>query len=152
MEQTGVQVEDLPDPEQVSPQLQAAVDAGLARVDALVAADPDTVYGDAVEVVALDSPLEVALELCHQSLEYVPDTVRRRAFEAEHADTIRAAAVVTAEQEAVAHKAQQRTAKAAATRAATLAAEAAVASAAIKSSTCPNCFTVRAASGVCGCD
>ena len=136
----------------LTPELQSAVDAALARVDALVAADPELVHGDVVETVALDSPLDVAVAMCEQSMSFIPDTIRRKVFEEENADTIAAAAAVTAERDAVAAKAAQRTQRAAATRAKTLAAEAAVESAALKQATCPQCFTVRAASGVCGCD
>jgi hypothetical protein len=85
-------------------------------------------------------------------MDFVPDTVRRRVFEADNAETIAANALVVAERDAAENKARQRSAKAAATRAATLAKEAAVEKAALKSQTCPRCFQVRAASGVCGCD
>lgn len=139
-------------PEQISPALQEAVDAALARVDAMVAADPDLVHGDAVEAVALASPLDVAVEMCVQSMSFVPDTVRRRVFEHENAETIARAAELTAERDAADRKARQRSERAAATRAVTIAAEAAEQSAALKSKTCPTCFTVRSASGVCGCD
>jgi hypothetical protein len=138
--------------DELTPELQAAVDAALARVDALVAADPDLVHGDAVETVALESPLDVAVAMCEQSMQFVPDTIRRRVFEEENAETIARAAALTAERDAIAAKASQRTQRAAATRAKTLAAEAAVESAALKQATCPKCFTVRAASGVCACD
>ena len=138
---------------QVSPEVQAGVDAAVAEVERRCAADPELVHGDVVEVVALEQDdVDVAVALCVQAMDFVPDTVRQRMFEAEHADTISAAAVVTAEKDAAAQKAKQRSARAAATRAATLAAEAAVQSAAIKSNTCPACFQVRAPSGVCGCD
>ena len=136
----------------VTPELQAAVDAAAARVEALVAANPDLVHGDVVEQVAMDSPLDVAVLLCEQTMDFIPDTVRRRVFEHDNADTIAANALVTAERDAVEAKAKARTRKAAATRAATLAREAEVEKAAIKSATCPSCFQVRAASGVCGCD
>jgi cytochrome P450 len=138
--------------ETVPAEVQEGVDAAVARVDALVAADADLVHGDVVEQVALELPVDVAVELCHQALDYVPDTVRQRLFEAEHADTIAAGAAVRAEQEAVETKAKQRSARAAATRAGTLAAEAAKETAKVRSATCPECFTVRAASGVCACD
>ena len=132
---------------------QAAVDAALARVNEKVTADPELVFGDVVEEVALACPdLDVAVQLCVQAMDFVPDTIRRRVFEEENAETIAANALVTAERDAVEAKAKQRTAKAAATRAATLAREAEVEKAAIKSATCPECFQVRAASGVCGCD
>lgn len=136
----------------LAPELQDAVDAALARVNGIADADPELVFGDVVEQVALDEPLDVAVLLCQQSMDFVPDTVRRRLFEAENADVIAANAVVTAERDATEAKAKARTAKAAATRAATLAREAAVEKAAIKSATCPDCFQVRSASGVCGCD
>ena len=136
----------------VSPELQAAVDAALARVDALVAKDEELVHGDVVEQVALDSPLDVAVQMCEQSMGFVPDTIRQRLFEAEHADTIAAGAAVNAERQAAEEKAQQRSARAAATRAKTLAAEAAAQSATIRSATCPNCFQVRSPAGTCGCD
>ena len=138
---------------ELSAETQAAVDAALQQVDARVDADPELVYGDVVEAVALEQDdLDVAVQLCVQSMDFVPDTIRRRVFEAENADVIAANALVTAERDAVEAKAKQRTAKAAATRAATLAREAEVEKAAIKSATCPDCFQVRAASGVCGCD
>ncbi len=136
----------------IAPETQAAVDAALQRVNVMVDADSDLVYGDVVETVALDCPLDVAVLLCTQSMDFVPDTVRRRVFEDDNADTIAANALVVAERDAVEQKAKQRSAKAAATRAATLAKEAAVDKAALKSQTCPRCFQVRAASGVCGCD
>ncbi|MDQ3610864.1 MAG: hypothetical protein M4D85_04495 [Actinomycetota bacterium] len=136
----------------IAPETQAAVDAALTRVHATVDADSDLVFGDVVESVADDCPLEVAVLLCVQSMDFVPDTVRRRVFEADNAETIAANALVVAERDAVENKARQRSAKAAATRAATLAKEAAVEKAALKSQTCPRCFQVRAASGVCGCD
>lgn len=139
-------------PETVSPELQEAVDAALARVESLVSSDDELVHGDVVEQVALDSPLDVAVQMCEQAMGFVPDTVRQRIFESQHADTIAAGAVVNAERQAAADKAAQRSARAAATRAKTLAAEAATASANIRSATCPNCFQVRSPSGVCGCD
>lgn len=138
--------------DELTPEVQAAVDAALARVDAIVADDPDLVHGDVVETVALESPLDVAVAMCVQSMNFVPDTIRRRVFEHENAETIARAAALTAERDAIAAKATQRTQRAAATRAKTLAAEAAVESAALKQATCPQCFTVRSASGVCGCD
>lgn len=146
-----MEVEDSLD-QGTTPELQAAVDEAAQRVEALVAADPELVHGDAVEQVALDSPLDVAVLLCRQTMDFIPDTVRQRVFEYENADTIAANAVITAERDAVEAKAKARTQKAAATRAATLAREAEVEKAAIKSATCPSCFQVRAASGVCGCD
>ena len=146
MDQTS-SVED-----QISPETQAAVDAALARVDEIVAADPDLVHGDVVEQIALESPLEVAVQMCEQSMGFVPDTIRQRLFEHEHADTIAAGAVLSAERKAAEEKAAQRSARAAATRAKTLAAEAAAQSATIRSATCPDCFQVRSPSGVCGCD
>ena len=136
----------------VAPELQAAVDAAAQRVEALVAADPDLVHGDVVEQVAADVPLDVAVLLCQQTMDFVPDTVRQRVFEHENADTIAANAAVTAERDAVEAKAKARTQKAAATRAATLAREAEAEKAVLKSNTCPDCFQLRAASGVCGCD
>jgi hypothetical protein len=142
-----------PAPDAVAPEVQAAVDAALHQVHSRVDADPDVVFGDAVEAVALEcEDLDVAVQLCVQTMDFVPDTIRRRVFEAENADVIAANAALTAERDAVEAKAKQRTAKAAATRAATLAREAAVEKAAIRSATCPDCFQVRAASGVCGCD
>ena len=158
MDQTALRVDGATgeDPEVhdpgTDPDVQAAVDVARARVDALCAADPELVHGDVVEQVALELPVEVGVELCRQALAFVPDTLRQRLFEAEHADTIRAAAEVTAERDAAAARVAQRSAKAAATRAATLAAEAAAESAAIRSATCPDCFQVRSPSGVCGCD
>lgn len=144
-------LEHTPD-DSVAPETQAAVDEALSRVQQRVTADNDLVFGDVVEEVALTCPLEVAVLLCTQSMEFVPDTVRRRVFESDNAETIAANAVVVAQRDALELKAKQRSAKAAATRAATLAKEAAVEKAALKSQTCPDCFQVRAASGVCGCD
>lgn len=140
------------DTETVTPELQAAVDAAAARVEEIVAADPDLVHGDVVEQVAAEVPLDVAVLLCSQQMDFIPDTVRQRVFEHDNADVIAANALVTAERDAVEAKAKARTQKAAATRAATLAREAEVEKAAIKSATCPDCFQVRSASGVCGCD
>ncbi len=134
-------------------QTQTAVDEALLRVQAQVEADPELVFGDVVEAVALEcDDLDVAVQLCVQTMDFVPDTIRRRVFEAENAEVIAANAALTAERDALEAKAKQRTAKAAATRAATLAREAAVEKEAIRSATCPECFQVRAASGVCGCD
>ena len=138
--------------EQISPELQADVDAALAKVEALVSKDDELVHGDIVEQVALTLPLDVAVQMCEQAMGFVPDTVRQRIFASQHADTIAAGAVVNAEKQAAADKAKQRSARAAATRAKTLAAEAAAASANIRSATCPSCFQVRSPSGVCGCD
>jgi hypothetical protein len=139
--------------DQAAPHVQAGVDAAAAEVDRRCAADPDLVHGDVVELVALEQDdIDVAVALCVQTMDFVPDTVRQRVFEAEHAETISAAAAVTAEKDAAAQKAAQRSARAAATRAATLAAEAAEQTAAIRSATCPHCFQVRSPSGVCGCD
>lgn len=139
--------------DEVSAEVQAGIDAAVAEVDRRCAADPELVHGDVVEVVALEqADVDVAVGLCVQTMDFVPDTVRQRMFEAEHAETISAAAVVMAEKDAAAQKAAQRSARAAATRAATLAAEAAVTTAAIRSATCPDCFQVRSPSGVCGCD
>ena len=140
------------DTDTVAPETQAAVDAAVARVDELLASDPELVHGDVVETVAADLPLDAAVLLCVQTMDFVPDTVRRRVFEEENADVIAANAIVVAERDAVEAKAKQRSAKAAATRAATLAREAEVEKAALKSATCPDCFQLRAASGVCGCD
>lgn len=140
------------DTDTVTPELQAAVDAAAARVEEIVAADPELVHGDVVEQVAAEVPLEVAVLLCSQQMDFIPDTVRQRVFEHDNADVIAANALVTAERDAVEAKAKARTQKAAATRAATLAREAEVEKAAIKSATCPDCFQVRSASGVCGCD
>ena len=134
------------------PELQAAVAAAAARVEELVSADPELVHGDVVEQVALDSPLDVAVALCEEQMGFLPDTVRQRVFEHDNADVIAANAAVTAERDAVEAKAKARTQKAAATRAATLAREAEAEKAVIKSRTCPTCFQVRSAAGVCGCD
>lgn len=133
-------------------QLQSQVDAAVQRVDALVAADRDLVHGDAVEAVALQSPLDVAVELCRQTMNFLPDTVRQRVFEAENADSFSRSAALSAERDAAERKSAQRSSRAAATRAATLRAEVAVESAQLRSATCPVCFTVRAASGVCACE
>lgn len=139
-------------PASLAPDVQAAVDAALAKVETQVAADPELVHGDVVEQIALTCPLEVAIAMCEQSMGFVPDTIRQKIFQSEHADTISAAAEVSAARDAAEQKAQQRSARAAATRAKTLAAEAAVQSASIRSATCPVCFQVRSPSGVCGCD
>jgi hypothetical protein len=128
--------------------LQAGVDEALRRVEAMVAADEDLVHGDVVEQVALESPLDIAVELCEQAMGFVPDTIRQRLFLSQHEDTIRAGAEVNAERD----EAKQRSAKAAATRAATHAKEAAVNAEKLKSSTCMSCFQVRTPAGTCGCD
>jgi hypothetical protein len=147
VDQTGDLVQDVPT------EVQAAVDAGVRRVEELTAKDPDLVHGDAVEMVALEiQDVDVAVELCRQTMQFVPDTIRQRVFEAENAEAFERSALLSAERDAAEAKAKQRTSRAAATRAATLAAEAAVESAALKSATCPHCFQLRAASGVCGCD
>jgi len=132
--------------------IQAGVDAALRRVEELVAADEDLVHGDVVEQVALDSPLEVAVELCEQAMGFVPDTIRQRLFLAQHEDIIRAGAEMNAERDAAELKAKNRSAKAAATRATTLAKEAAVNAEKLKASTCMSCFQVRTPAGTCGCD
>jgi hypothetical protein len=132
--------------------VQAGVDAALRRVEEMVAADEDLVHGDVVEQVALDSPLEIAVELCEQAMGFVPDTIRQRLFLSQHEDTIRAGAEVNAERDAAEQKAKNRSAKAAATRAATLAKEAAVNAEKLKSATCTSCFQVRTPAGTCGCD
>jgi hypothetical protein len=132
--------------------LQAGVDEAIRRVEELIAADEDLVHGDVVEQVALDSPLDIAVELCEQAMGFVPDTVRQRLFLVQHKDTIRAGAEVNAERDAAEQKAKQRSAKAAATRAATHAKEAAVNAEKLKSSTCMSCFQVRTPAGTCGCD
>ncbi len=136
----------------IAPETQAAVDTALERVNAMVDADSDLVFGDVVETVSADCPLDVAVLLCQQTMDFIPDTVRRRVFEDDNAETIAANAAVSAERDALESKAKQRSAKAAATRAATLAKEAAAEKVVLKSRTCPDCFQVRAASGVCGCD
>lgn len=137
----------------VTPEVQAAVDAGVRAVEQMIEKDPELVHGDAVEIVALDClDVEVAVELCRQTMQFVPDTIRQRVFEAENQEAFERSATLSAERAAAEAKARQRTTRAAATRAATLAAEAAVESAALKSATCPRCFQLRAASGVCGCD
>lgn len=137
----------------VPAEVQQQVDAAVQRVEALVAADPELVHGDAVEAVAMECPdVEVAVQLCRQTMQFVPDTVRQRVFEAENAEAFERSAALSAERDATEAKARQRSSRAAATRAATLAAEAAVESAALKSATCPDCFQLRSASGVCGCD
>lgn len=139
--------------EAVAPEVQAQVDAAVRRVEAMVAADPELVHGDAVEAVALETPdLEVAVELCTQTMQFVPDTLRQRVFEADNAEAFARSAASAAERDAAEAKARQRSTRAAATRAATLAAEAAEESKALRGATCPSCFQLRSASGVCGCD
>lgn len=137
---------------ELTAQVAEAVAAAVAEADARVAADPDLVHGDVVEELALAAPLEVAVALCEQAMGFVPDTVRQRLFEAEHAETIAAAAAVTAAQRAEQERRTQRSTRAAATRARTLAAEAAAESAKVRSAACPTCFQVRSPAGVCGCD
>lgn len=146
MEQTG----DLLG--QVPAEVQEQVDAAARRVEAMAAADPELVHGDAVEAVALSCPVDVAVALCEQTMSFVPDTIRERVFAEQHADSFARSAALATERDAAESKARQRSSRAAATRAATLAAEAAVESAALKSATCPECFQLRSASGVCGCD
>ena len=86
-------------------------------------------------------------------MQFVPDTIRERVFAEEHAESFARAAALSAEREAAEQQGQAALRRgAAATRAATLAAEAAEESAALKSATCPRCFQLRSASGVCGCD
>lgn len=131
---------------------QAAVDAALARVAVICAADPELVHGDVVEQIALEMSIEIAVAMCQQGMDFVPDTVRERLFAVEHAETISAGAIANAEKAAIAQKLAQRAIKAAATRAATAAAEAQIQTKAIRSNTCPICFTVRAASGTCACE
>ncbi len=139
--------------EDVAPEVQAQVDAAVLRVEQMVAADPELVHGDAVEAVAAELPdVEAAVQLCRQTMQFVPDTVRQRVFEAENAEAFARSAAQSAERDAAEAKARQRTERAAATRAATLAAEAKVQSAALRGATCPDCFQLRSASGVCGCD
>ena len=138
--------------EQVPAEVQAAVDEAERRVEAMVAADPELAHGDAVEAVALECPVDVAVELCRQTMQFVPDTIRQRVFELENEESFSRAAATRGERDAAEQKAKQRSTRAAATRAATLAAEAAAESKALKSATCPVCFQLRAASGVCGCD
>ena len=132
--------------------VQAGVDAALRRVEEMVAADESLVHGDVVEQVALDSPLEIAVEMCEQAMGFVPDTIRQRLFLSQHEETIRAGAEVNAERDAAETKARNRSAKAAATRANTLAKEAAVNAEKLKASTCMSCFQVRTPAGTCGCD
>ncbi len=132
--------------------VQAGVDAALRRVEEMVAADENLVHGDVVEQVALDSPLDIAVELCEQAMGFVPDTIRQRLFLSQHEETIRAGAEVNAERDALELKAKNRSAKAAATRANTLAKEAAVNAEKLKASTCMSCFQVRTPAGTCGCD
>jgi hypothetical protein len=136
----------------VAPELQAAVDAAAQRVEAIVAADPELVHGDVVEQVALECPLDVAVLLCEQTMNFIPDTIRRRIFEQENAEVIATNAARTAERDAAEAKTKARTQKAAATRAATLAREAEAEKVVLRSNTCPSCFQLRSASGVCGCD
>jgi uncharacterized protein (DUF1800 family) len=138
--------------ETLPPDVQAAVDQALSRVEEVCAADPDLVHGDAVEQVALESPLEVAVAMCRQSMGFVPDTIRQRVFEAENAEVIAATRAHREERDATEAKAKARSDKAAATRAATSAREAEREKAAVRSATCPSCFQIRSASGVCGCD
>ncbi len=139
--------------DELSPQARAAVDTAAAEVERRCAADPDLVHGDVVEQVAMEcDDVEVAVALCRETMNFVPDTVRSRVFEAEHADAFARSAAQAAERDAAETRSKQRSTRAAATRAATLAAEAAQESAALRSATCPSCFQLRSASGVCGCD
>ena len=134
--------------------VQRGVDDALAEVERRCAANPDLVHGDVVEEVAVGiADLDVAVAVCQQAMDdFVPDTVRQRVFEAENEDSFTRAAVRTAERDALEAKSRQRSQRAAATRANTLAAEAAVEMKAIRSKTCPICFTVRAPSGACACE
>ena len=137
----------------VAPEVQAQVDAARERVEQMVAADPELVHGDAVEAEAAEMPdVDAAVLLCRQTMDFVPDTVRQRVFEAENAEAFERSAAASAEREAAEAKSRQRSERAAATRAATLAAEAAAQAAALRGATCPHCFQLRSASGVCGCD
>jgi hypothetical protein len=130
----------------------AELAAALARVEAMCAADEDLVHGDAVEMVAMDSPLPLAVALCQEGMGFLPDTVRRRIVEAEFEDTIQAdRARRRAELEAE-EKARARSDKAAATRAATAARENAEQAAKLASNRCDRCFQVRTPAGTCGCD
>ena len=132
--------------------VQAGVDAALKQVEDLVAADEDLVHGDVVEQVALELPLDVAIELCEQAMGFVPDTVRHRIFLAQHEDTIRTMFKDACKAAGIPNKSAHGIRKAAATRAQTLAKEAAVNAEKLKSSTCMSCFQVRTPAGTCGCD
>ncbi len=133
--------------------VQDQVDAAVRVVEERMAADPTQVHGDVVEAVAGEcDDVEVAVQLCQQTMQFVPDTVRQRVFEVEHRDAFDRAASQMAEREATQARSRQRSQRAAATRAATVAAEAAEQSAALRSATCPQCFQLRSASGICGCD
>ena len=132
--------------------VRSAIEAAVAEVERRCAADPELVHGDVVEEVAIDSELEVAVTLCEEQMGFVPDTIRRRMFEAENSDSYARAAERRVEREATEAKARQRSQRAAATRANTAVAAALVTSEAIRSNTCPKCFTVRAPSGACACE
>jgi hypothetical protein len=138
--------------DELPPADQAEVDAAMARVEEICAADPELVHGDVVERVAVESPLPLAVALCQQAMGFIPDTVRRRIVESEFEDTIAADRARRNEQAAVEGKAQARSAKAAATRAATAARENAENAAKLKSNRCDRCFQVRTPAGTCGCD
>jgi cytochrome P450 len=140
------------DQDQLSPDVQAAVDAALKDVDTKCAADAELVRGDVVEELAAGLPLEVAVALCEQDMDFVPDTVRWRMFAADNEESFQKSAIRSAERDAAEAKSKQRSQRAAATRASTVAAEVAAQTTVMRSRTCPDCFTVRAPSGACACE
>jgi hypothetical protein len=133
-------------------QVEDAVAEAVAEVERRCAADAELVPGDVIEEVALDLPLDVAVELCLQQMNFVPDTIRQRVFAADNEDSFGRAAERRVEREAAEAKSRQRSQRAAATRANTAMAEAEASSKVIRSKTCPLCFTVRAPSGACACE
>lgn len=138
--------------EAVPADIQAAVDQARKDVDARCAADAELVPGDVIEAVAQNLPLEVAVVLCEQTMDFVPDTVRWRMFAADNEESFQRSAARSAERDAAEAKSRQRSQRAAATRASTVAAEAAAQTTALRSNTCMDCFTVRAPSGACACE
>lgn len=136
---------------ELSPEIQAEVDAAVTDIDARCAADPELVHGDVVEVVAQGMSLGGAVAVCEQTMNFVPDTVRWRLFAADNEQSFQRSAARAAEREAAEAKARQRSERAAASRADRAAAEAAAQNSELRSRTCPECFTVRAPSGACAC-
>ena len=140
------------DQDQLAPEVQTAVDAARKEADARCAADPELVRGDVVEELAQALPLEAAVALCEQDMDFLPDTVRWRLFAADNEESFQNSAVRAAERDAAEAKSRQRSERAAATRASTVAAEVAAQSTVLRSNTCPDCFTVRSPSGACACE
>lgn len=138
--------------DQLTPEVQTAIDAARKQADDLCAADPALVRGDVIEQLAQALELEAAVGLCEQDMDFVPDTVRWRLFAADNEESFQKSAVRSAERDAAEAKSKQRSQRAAATRASTVAAEVAAQTTVMRSRTCPDCFTVRSPSGACACE